>query len=303
MPAKKAGSRTDKTVVKQTDRQTDKPEKTTVPPDRQTDKTAPERPVVSAAERPVVSAAERPVVSAAERPVVSAAERLPPAPITYFIESIPLNGSNYLFDLLTLNRLGVAARDRRNFFIGYGAGVRDVYPARVREVIEKNRDEHGIAGLLTNWVYLDHLDSLLESDLPVDLMGFFTHHFRILRGDTLTQATEWAIAQQTGVYSIEDAWRVENSAKEPRYDRSQITANLAVIEREEARWTALYTDLGIKPFVVRFDDLQHEPNSVVQGAYGYFGLGSLKAPAQPHEGLLIDARTAEFVQRYESGEG
>ncbi|MBF9033141.1 hypothetical protein HKCCE2091_02735 [Rhodobacterales bacterium HKCCE2091] len=85
------------------------------------------------------------------------------------------------------------------------------------------------------------------------------HVVHLRRADVLRQAVSYAVARQTGVWIAGQ----EAVADDARYDRDAIAACLDDIAIQNARWSAVFAKLGIRPLTLVYEDAAADLSATV----------------------------------------
>ncbi|MEV0158370.1 Stf0 family sulfotransferase [Micromonospora sp. NPDC050686] len=121
------------------------------------------------------------------------------------------------------------------------------------------------------------------------------------RGDIVGQAVSWAKAQQTKFYHPHEGV-VGSGAQEPVYDQELITRLVTTIEHAETEWTVWFSDQGLAPLEVTYEELASDPLGTAGRALEYLGLhlpvGQRLVIGHQRQ---ADAVNAEWVEKFVRG--
>jgi LPS sulfotransferase NodH len=131
------------------------------------------------------------------------------------------------------------------------------------------------------------LDVLEEAFGPLQLM-----HVR--RRDVVRQAVSWARAEQTGYWQHGDV-----VAAEPHLDLDQVDHFVRTIHEHDAAWSAWFSEQGVRPHVVTYEDLVEDPDATVRGLLERLGI---RPPSDWVASSVVarqgDELNDEWVRRY-----
>ena len=96
------------------------------------------------------------------------------------------------------------------------------------------------------------------------------HCVYVRRSDHLRQAISYARAIQTGQWASDHD--IRNS--ELRFDRAEISALMARIEREEQLWERYFADRSIAPLRTVYEDFRHAPGDTVRAILTFLGVST-----------------------------
>ncbi|RLP86443.1 Stf0 family sulfotransferase [Micromonospora sp. CV4] len=213
---------------------------------------------------------------------------------TYFICGTPRTGSSLLLGLL--ESTGVAGHPQAYFRapdeplwagrwqIPRAADGGLDYAAYVRAARDAGRTDNGVFGAKLMWGTLDELVDKLGRAHP-DLAGqdvalleraFGRTRFVYLRrDDVLAQAVSWLRAEQTQVWYIGGNGEIsggDRTGQEPTFDTDGIDALIQTIEEHNAGWQAWFSAAGVRPHVVRYEELDEDMLSTTYGILDFLGL-------------------------------
>jgi LPS sulfotransferase NodH len=153
---------------------------------------------------------------------------------------------------------------------------------------------------------VDGLAASTRGPVGTDL-ALLTQHFgrlkfiHLKRGDVVGQAVSWAKAQQTKFYHPHEGI-VAPGAQEPVYDQELITRLVTTIEHAETEWSAWFSDQGLAPLEMTYEELASDPLRAARRAIEYLGLtlplGQRLAISHQRQ---ADAVNADWVKRFARG--
>jgi LPS sulfotransferase NodH len=127
-------------------------------------------------------------------------------------------------------------------------------------------------------VYPDHVypDHVYPADAGSDaglLNAAFgrTRFIYLRRGDVVAQAVSLLRAEQTGVW-FETARDRQEPEGEPSFDFDQIRERVRLIEEHNRAWEEWFAVAGIQPYLVRYEELDAEPDRIARGVLDSLGL-------------------------------
>ena len=98
-----------------------------------------------------------------------------------------------------------------------------------------------------------------------------TRFVHLRRGDTLAQAVSWARAEQTHIWHPGE--QVAPGGQEPHFDPDLIGRMVETITAHETAWQAWFTQQGLAPHKVTYEDLAADPTGVTGDVLKFLGLG------------------------------
>lgn len=241
----------------------------------------------------------------------------------YLICATPRTGSTLLCGLL--ESTGVAGRpesyfrqpDERSWAARWGIasapGARFSYADYVRGARAEGRTPNGVFAARIMWGTLDEVIGKLAATYPdspasdVDLLtrAFGRTRFVYLwRQDVLAQGVSWLRAEQTGVW-FQAAPAPSTPAEtetEPRFDLGRISELTRMIDEHNAAWQSWFASSGVRPYQVRYEDLDADPVGVTLDVLGFLGL-----ELPPGREVLVchqrlaDELNAEWIERARAG--
>ncbi len=189
--------------------------------------------------------------------------------LDYFIASSPHSGIKLLSEALrSVGSSGAPhdyfGRERMAVFAKrWGVGTVDSY---VRALRKHRTTQGGVFGFTAHY-------HQFEDQIGADLMA---DHFAdarpilFLRKDRRAQAAEWA--KET---LLERADAEDSEAEGPRFDTKLVDDLADQIAFEERGWRTYFSEAGVLPHVVYYEDLMRNVSAVVRKVLAFLGL---KAP-------------------------
>jgi trehalose 2-sulfotransferase len=138
------------------------------------------------------------------------------------------------------------------------------------------------------------------SDIDVLRRAFGRIRFVYLyRKAVLAQAVSWSHAEQTNVWyaTIDD--ESAHGGADPHFDRTQIDELLSTIEKHNRTWQDWFAAAGVRPYEVRYEDLERDPATTTRDVLDY--LGFELAPGREIEvrhRRLADRVNSEWIPGY-----
>lgn len=232
---------------------------------------------------------------------------------SYLLCATPRTGSTLLCGLLRSS--GVAGRPESYFRLPDEpswaarwqlrrdpAGSYD-YRDYVRAALQAGRTDNGVFGARVMWGTMDDLVAKLwvayrqpaGEDLDLLTRAFGPTRFvHLWRGDTVAQAVSWARAEQTGYWHHGDT-----VASEPRFDFDRIHGLVRTIDEHNAAWRDWFTFSGVRPHVVRYEELAADAVGVTRGVLDFLGQqpsGTRNITAADHR--QADDLSSAWIARY-----
>ena len=189
----------------------------------------------------------------------------------------PRTGSTYLCDLLAST--GVAGYpksyfrtpDQQDWARRFGVPVAGDgsfdYRRLVAGAVRAGTSPNGVFAARVMWgtvsVIVEGLSGSApfrrDSDVLGDAFGplLFVH---LRREDVIGQAVSWARAEQTGYWQQGDTARAE-----PCLDTGQIDELVRTVDEHNAAWRAWFSQQGVQPHAVSYEDLVEDPRRAVVG--------------------------------------
>ena len=159
----------------------------------------------------------------------------------------------------------------------------------------REQDQSGVFALKTHWTDF-HLTMESRGTSP-DLWGAPVVWLRTRRIDRLAQAVSLVRAQQTGQWT--HALRVRG---EPRYDRDAIRQALRRVEHEESSWDRYFSEHGVSPLEVVYEQLVADHRGTVTAVLAHLGHTGVEVPPPPIE-RQADDLNREWAERFRREEG
>ncbi|MEV0238209.1 Stf0 family sulfotransferase [Nonomuraea sp. NPDC050786] len=236
---------------------------------------------------------------------------------SYFVCATPRTGSSLLLGLLESTR--VAGRPQAYFrepdepLWAERWGLRSAagYDDYVRAALAAGRTANGVFGAKLMWGTLDHVVAKLGAVHP-DLAGrdvalleraFGRTGFVYLRrDDVLAQAVSWLRAEQTGTWYVGGNGEIggaTRSGREPGYDADGIRALVEEIREHNAAWEEWFASQGVRPYPVRYEDLEADLAGVTRRILGFLGLDLPEGQTiEPRHRRQSDGLNAAWIERY-----
>jgi LPS sulfotransferase NodH len=236
----------------------------------------------------------------------------------YLICATPRTGSSLLCGLL--DSTGVAghpesyfrAPDEQEWADRWGiAGPSDSafsYADYVQAAIVAGRTGNGVFAARIMWGTLDEVVAKLvpfHPDLAGSEIGILNRAFgrtcfvHLWRADVVAQAVSLLRAEQTNVW-FETGQGRQEPEREPQFDFNQIRERVHLIEKHNAAWQQWFAAHHVRPYWVRYEDLDADPVSVARGVLGFLGL---ELPAGSRIAVqhrrLADELNAQWINRYQ----
>jgi LPS sulfotransferase NodH len=236
-------------------------------------------------------------------------------PLSYLVCGTPRTGSTLLCALLTST--GVAGRPESYFRqpdehawarrLGVpvaGDGSFD-YRSFVRAARTAGSTPNGVSSPRTSCGatmqrIVDGLDAAScrrDLDVLVDALGpVRLVHLR--RDDVVGQAVSWARAEQTGYWQERD-----RSSEQPRFEDDQVADLVRTIREHNAAWSTWFSEQGVEPHSVTYEDVTANPRQAVDGILDHLGIelpGKWRPAARQRR--QADELNADWVRRYRAAQ-
>lgn len=230
---------------------------------------------------------------------------------TYLIFFTPRSGSYLLCEALTMSGLAgfpgeyFSATQMDRLGKRWGVSRQSDY----LEALFRNRTTaNGIFGAKVTWRHFGAFvaksrdiegcralpRAVLASALLPDL-----RYVWLTRRDKLRQAISFSKALQTGVWSVTGPDIADRP--DPQYDPGSITGLLQRIKDDEMRTRTYFSDNGIEPFTVVYEDFVSRYESTCSELLKYLGVeppGELRLPI-PTLTKQRDSQNEEWIRRYQ----
>lgn len=182
----------------------------------------------------------------------------------------------------------------------------------VRAALAAGRSGNGVFGAKLMWGTLDTLLAKLGAvhpdvaggDLALLERAFGRTAFVCLRrDDTPAQAVSWLRAEQTRTWYIGGDGEISGDddadGHEPRYDAEEITRFVRTIEDHNAAWEAWFSSAGVRPYRVRYEDLDEDMTGTTRRVLGFLGVEAPPGQAiVPRHRRQADELNLEWTARY-----
>ncbi|MEQ8764085.1 MAG: Stf0 family sulfotransferase [Planctomycetota bacterium] len=187
--------------------------------------------------------------------------------IVYWVCSTPRSGSSLLCELLCNTGLAGAPTEYfdREQMEGFArAWSCDGFESYLRALLAKKTSPNGVFGAKIHWGQKLDLftDRALDDALPDAQFIWIT------RRDRVKQAVSWERANQTGQWASDHV----ASNRRPVFDYDRIASALEEIERGDEAWANLFSEQGITPHRVVYEDLIRNRESVIRGVLAALGI-------------------------------
>lgn len=133
------------------------------------------------------------------------------------------------------------------------------------------------------------------------------HFIHLKRTDKLAEAVSYVRAEQTGLWHANpdgsDLERIAPNGEEG-YDRAAIQHRLETLIAYEDAWDVWFSQTGIQPLRITYEDLAHDPIAVLRETLSYLGKSMSHADGVvPGVRKLAGATNADWIARYKDAEG
>ena len=154
------------------------------------------------------------------------------------------------------------------------------YAGYFQAAIAAGRTANGVFAARIMWGTMDEVVAKLAPVYPghagsaVRLLSAAfgrTRFVYLRRGDVVAQAVSLLRAEQTGVW-FETAHDRQEPEAEPSYDFERVRDRVRLLEDHNAAWERWFAAAGIRPYLVRYEELDAEPVGVASGVLGFLGL-------------------------------
>lgn len=181
------------------------------------------------------------------------------------------------------------------------------YADYVQAAIATGSTDNGVFAARIMWGTLDEVTAKLAPVYPdlagsdVDLLGRAfgrTRFVYLRRGDVVAQAVSLLRAEQTNVWFETEQDRQEPE-QEPLFDSDLIHERIRLIGEHNRAWREWFGSAGIRPYQVRYEELDAAPVRVTRGVLDFLGL---ELPADREiivrHKRLADKLNAQWIDKY-----
>lgn len=227
---------------------------------------------------------------------------------SYFICFTVRSGSTLLSQLLA--DTGIAGRPKEHFYHNIApdnprGDVIPDYRAYLERVLTADTTANGVfgskvgGGVLHDFARrLRAIDGCKDLPLKAALDRFFPdlHYLHLTRRNKVRQAVSHWMAIQSGRWSSLDA--VNNPT--PRYDFGAIDHLLQEIIMREAVWAEYFSQNGIQPYVITYEDFVEQPAATVRAILDHLKIerpADFRPPAPAYQRISSDLSEA-WAQRF-----
>lgn len=139
-------------------------------------------------------------------------------------------------------------------------------------IADERATANGVFGIKMHWNQYER--HLLQQDLNVEFWQAPVSWVRITREDEIRQAISFVRADQT------ESWNSSMAIKrEPVYDAAAITRALDRIQHENDQWSQYFTDHGITPLHITYEQLTRDTESTIRSIMDFIGAPVDRVPA------------------------
>lgn len=233
---------------------------------------------------------------------------------SYLVCGTPRSGSSLLCEALT--QTGIAGRPEEYFqpaneIIWKERWGTSTYAKYLARTIDHCTTPNGVFGVKMMWGYFDHflravthIPGQNRRKMPTHarLQAIFPnlHYIWIKRRDTLRQAVSQAKALQTNQWVVRGE-STSPTAHRPAFSFLQIDFLVQEIELHNAAWQRYFTQNGIHPLVIVYEDFVAHYEETLREALQHLALpGAETLPIAPvSTRKQADAQSEQWVQRYQ----
>jgi LPS sulfotransferase NodH len=182
------------------------------------------------------------------------------------------------------------------------------YADYFQAALTAGRTENGVFAARLMWGTLEEVVGNLRriySDLSGADLGLLNRTFGcarfvyLRRDDVLAQAVSWLRAEQTDVWFQTSQSLQEQPEQEPRFDFDRIHELAQLIDEHNTAWQLWFASVGVRPYAVRYEDLDADSVGVTCDILDFLGL---ELPSGPEilvrHKRLADELNAQWIGRY-----
>jgi len=239
----------------------------------------------------------------------------------YFICGTPRTGSSLLLGLL--GSTGVAGRPQAYFRapdealwadrwqIPRTSGGAFAYADYVRAARAAGTTGNGVFGAKLMWGTLDELVGKLGTvhrDLAGEDLALLNRAFgrtrfvHLRRDDVVAQAVSWLRAEQTNAWYAGGAGEISGARRDgrpPAFDLDRISELTRTIGEHNAAWERWFASAGVRPHLVRYEELAADMAGTTRGILDFLGLDLPHGRAVvPRHRRQADELNDQWIERY-----
>lgn len=191
----------------------------------------------------------------------------------------------------------------------------DSFAGYLSDLLVKRQTANGVFGAKMMWKHMDWFAEQLRNDPANAGVGANTvaamldhafpnlNYLWVRRRDKVKQAISLCKAKQTKVYnSMQEDDGLKPDAVELVYDFKSIDKELKRFEKEEAAWQKYFSDHGISPFVIEYENFVKSYSETAIEALRFLDVDVPDGYEQPesHYRKQADTVNDEWYARYHS---
>lgn len=158
------------------------------------------------------------------------------------------------------------------------------YADFLRAALTEGRGDNGVFGAKLMWGTLEQLIGKLgelypeSADADAELLTRVFGRTRLVfvrRDDVVAQAVSWLRAEQTNRWYVGGNGEISGQggvAREPSFDAGRIDELIGMIERDNAAWEEWFASAGMRPYVVRYEELRGDMAGVTRDIVAFLQL-------------------------------
>ena len=205
----------------------------------------------------------------------------------YVLATVPRTGSSFVSHLLwqtgclgaPLEYLNFLPSGPPRFAVADPAGQTELW----RSMLHLRTSPNGVFGVKCFSLQLRELqrrnpDLLIEAMQLLLFRGPETRVIQLRRRDRIAHAISYARAAASGVWRREQE---SGGAASVGYSEKAVDEARAFLDRQEADWELLFTDYGIEPLTMWYEDVEKQPEQAVQVVAAFLDVEIDPAAALP----------------------
>jgi len=165
----------------------------------------------------------------------------------------------------------------------------------ISHLVADRRASDGTFGVKVMWSNFEEV--LLRRGLDVESLGGPVTWIRIRRGDRLRQAVSLERARRTGIWRLGGPRIGGELRSDLHFDAARITEELGIIEEYEAGWTAYFSERGISPLEVTYEELDAQYEETMRRVLDHLGAADTAVPPRQLQ-RQADRVNVDWVERY-----
>ena len=172
-----------------------------------------------------------------------------------------------------------------------------LWPDYLAAAIRAGRAGQAVFGLRLMRDHFDNLTARLGTSRPRDFERCFgpLRYIHLRRRDLVAQAVSRHRAEVSGTWHLDFEEAAHRQV--PQYDFDRISQYITGVETDNAAWQTWFSDHGIAPLALEYEDLARDPAGVAGQVLDHLGLTATQPPKADNR-RMADATSLEWAARY-----